>query len=118
VDSTLNLVSLLYQENAQRELNSLQIISVMSFIVGVIGLGTLSGSSHKFFGLDGSLVYSGSSSSFQPLSLLFYVPLVILIGLIFYMFFHYIFNNTKKFKIAESEKSDQFKTMNDIQKKV
>ncbi len=104
VRSTQNLISSLYQESAQKQLNVLQVIFIISATASIIALGSIYGFEFKAYDLSGSLVYYGDTKSFTFFDLARFGISAFSIGIILYFIFFFVYNRVSYSKISSKEK--------------
>jgi len=110
IDSTVNLVNLLYQENVQKELNSLQIVFMVATVASVLSLGSIAGSETIVLNTFGEETAKLITTSFTLQDLIRFGIWAILIAGIVYISLHILFNNIKRFKIGVGSVISKIKT--------
>jgi hypothetical protein len=104
VKNALELVTLLYQESTQKELNILQIFFIISAMGSLIALGSIYGFNFQVFNNLGEMVYHGDTVSFTFFDLGRFAFSAILAGIIFYFTFYYIYNRLSRPKLTDPKK--------------
>lgn len=100
-DSTLNLISLLYQENEQSELNTLQVIFIIGVISSLLSLGAMPGAMLTLSDQSG-IVLQGQVESFSLISLLHFGSLAFVLSTLLYISLHFIYTNLKRFRVVNT----------------
>lgn len=96
VDDAINLLQLLYQENQQREISTLQVIFLMGTVANFVVLGTLSFSQLQFFDVKNNPIGSGTLSAvFDVHGLLIFGSAAIIVSLVFFLAWHYVFKRIR-----------------------
>ena len=97
-DTTLQMVRMIYQENEQKELNTLQIIFTMGVAVSFITLGTMSGAKIILNSGSGEEVI-GRLASFEVLTAFKFGLVALLSAFVVYFVLHFLFKGAKQFRI-------------------
>lgn len=114
--ATLNLITLLYQESTQRELNVLQVIFIIGTIASLLALGSVYGFNFQVFDASGQRLFYGDTVSFTFFDLARFGLSALGLGILVYGLFFSIYNRFSHSKITNPEKLenqeiDKIKTM-------
>ncbi|MFC1640672.1 hypothetical protein ACFL2D_01335 [Patescibacteria group bacterium] len=104
VDQTLSLVELLYQENEQKEINTLQVIFIVGVITSLIALGAMPGAFISVMNQAGDILYTAELESFSFMDLAKWGPVALVLGAIVYYLLHIGFTRLKKFRVVDVSK--------------
>ena len=99
-NTTLSLVSSLYQENEQNELTNLQVIFIIGVIASIISLGAMPNSSFILKDLAGNIMYTGQTSHFDYKALIIYGSITLALGGVVFYLMHFIFKSARRFKLG------------------
>lgn len=103
-DTTMELVGLLYQENGQKELNTLQVIFMIGVLASFLTLGAMPGAMVRVFDKLGVQLYSAEISSFSLGSLIQFGLIALVVSTILYFLLHYAFTHLKRFRVIDVAK--------------
>jgi len=102
--STQNLITLLYQENEQRELNTLQVIFIIGVISSLLTLGAMPTSSLILSDATGAEVMRGEIMHFDLVALLKFGAVAFGLSTLLYLLLHYVFTRFKKFRVVDNSR--------------
>jgi hypothetical protein len=100
VSSTLNLITLLYAESSQKQLNILQFIFVISAVASIIAMGSVYGFDLSLSNELGNQVLQGESISFSLLDLFRFGGSAVLVGGILFVLFNYLYSRKASAKLT------------------
>lgn len=112
VDSTLNLISLIYQENTEKQLNVLQIIFIVSAVASVIALGSIYGFNFNVMDNYNNVLYHGNTVSFSIRDFIKFGFFAILGASIIYFLFFFVFRKFSSFKITNTREFEENRLKN------
>ncbi|MEI7619953.1 MAG: hypothetical protein WCJ57_00070 [Candidatus Falkowbacteria bacterium] len=115
VRSTQELITSLYQESTQKQLNILQIIFIVSAVASIIALGSIYGFDFKAYDGAGNLMAYGSTVSFTFFDLARFGFSALGLGLSIYVIFFFVYNKISYSKISSGD-SLQDKELRNIKK--
>jgi len=95
-NDTVQSVSLLYSDNQQRELRTLQKLFLISAVVSVLSLGTLAGSNRFAYNTDGDVIGYSKILAWHWGSFLIYGGVTLLASVIIYYSLYMIFTKFKR----------------------
>jgi hypothetical protein len=98
--SVTELVNTLYQENTQKEINTLQAIFMISVTASFLTLGAMPGAVLKFFDIKNNLLASGTFTSFNLPTLIQFGLVALVFSFAIYFAWDLIFKNFRKLKIT------------------
>ena len=97
-NSTLDLVQMLYKENEQNEIRTLQMIFIIGAVASIIALGAMPGANITLTDAAGNII-QGTLSAFNWLDLLKYGVLTLVLGAVVYELLHFMFKRAKRFRL-------------------
>lgn len=95
VDDAVNLLELLYQENQQRQISTLQVLFLIGAVANVIVLGTLPSSTVKLFDLMGRPAGSATIIDFDFVSMIQFGAFSLAISILLFLIWNYIFRRIR-----------------------
>lgn len=101
VDSTFELITLLYQENQQRELTVLQTIFLIGVIASILSLGTLSGARIMMYDDQGIAQNVGALQGFSIADLVLFGSTALVVGFLVYLVLHVVLTRMKRFRVID-----------------
>jgi len=100
VDTTLEMVQMIYQENEQKELNTLQIIFAIGVVASFLALGAMPGANLVLNNAEGELFLQGQIASFEFLSLVKFGLISLVFAFLVFWVLHFLFKGAKSFKLV------------------
>ena len=95
-NDTVQSVSLLYSDNQQKELQTLQKLFLISAVVSILSLGTLAGSNRFAYNTDGDVIGYSKILSWHWGSFLIYGGITIIASVLIYYLFYLVFTKFKR----------------------
>lgn len=97
-DATLELVQMLYKENEQNEIRTLQLIFIIGAVASIIALGAMPGANISLVDSAGNLI-QGRLNAFNWIDLLKFGFLTLVLGGVVYELLHFMFKRAKRFRL-------------------
>lgn len=100
-NSTFDLISLLYQENEQKEINMLQIIFIIGVLASLLTLGAMPGANLTFRNSFGEVIARGQLESFSLLSFVQFGSIAFITSVVVYYVLHLAFTRVKRLRVLD-----------------
>jgi len=104
VDTTLDLVKSMYEENEQKEIKTLQIIFIISAVASVLSLGAMPSTDILTWSPSGELINTSKMLHFDIHALLVYGSLTVFVGAFMYYVLHFVFKSSHRFRLKKASK--------------
>lgn len=100
-NSTFELITFLYQENEQKEINVLQVIFIIGVLASLLTLGAMPGANLTFRNAAGQIIGQGQLESFSLVSFLQFGSIAFITSVVVYYILHFSFTRLKKLRVVD-----------------